>query len=358
MYAVIMAGGSGTRLWPLSRQKKPKQLQAFVSDQTLIEETYTRLLPRLKPEKIFISTTPEYVEEIKRILPDIPKSNFIVEPTARGSAPACGLATMIINKIDPAATIAFLPSDHMIKDNDRFLNVLDYSARMAEKYADHILTIGINPTKPDTGLGYIKIDSQIDKDRDLKAFSVEKFFEKPTLAKAEEYAASWDYLWNAGMYIWKSETFIGLLKKHMAGTYNHLSQIVDAWGGDNEQEILKEEYKKVEKTSVDYGISEKTDKILVIPGDFGWSDIGSWGTLLEYLTEAHGAKVITKGHHIGVDNENCLIMAGDKLIATIGLKDTIIVDSPDAILVCDRSKSAELKDLLEKLKVEGKHLYL
>lgn len=360
MFAVIMAGGQGTRLWPLSRQKKPKQLHALMSDKSLIRETYERLILKLSPEKIIISTTPEYEEEIKKQIPEIPKENFIIEPYPRNTAAACGLVTMTLDKRENNATIIFLPSDHTIKDIHKFIDVIDFAEEMADKYPDYIQTIGINPNKPDTGLGYIQLDTQIDQNgKDLKIFSVKKFIEKPPLEKAKEYISSWQYLWNAGIFVWKSDHFLSLFSKNLPKSYQVLEKIVLFAGTSEERKIINEEYKNIDNISVDYGIMEKSKDILVIPGDFGWSDIGSWEKILEELSGNHGTTLVTKGHHIGVNDENCLIMAdNNKLIATVGLKDIVVVDTPDAILICNSKKSHEVKELLAKLKEEGKYLYL
>ncbi len=357
-YAVILAGGQGTRLWPLSRQKNPKQLHAIAGEQPMIRETYERLLPKFSPENIFISTTEDFEEKIKEIIPEIPEGNFIIEPLLMGNAAACGLVSATLSKRDENAAAIFLPSDHLIRDSKEFLKVIDFSHELIEKHPDHILTIGINPTKPDVNLGYIQMNKQIESEDGLSAFSVKAFKEKPDQATAEKYVRSWEYLWNAGIFIWNINHLLELFRQNLPNTYEKLEIIKEAIGTPEYSKILKSEYSKVDNTSIDYGIMEKTDKILVIPSDFGWNDIGSWGALLEVLTEYNNTKVITKGHHIGVDNENCLVMANDKLIATVGLKDIVVIDTPDALLICNSKESHKVKDLLNKFKDEGKHLYL
>ncbi|MCX6808584.1 MAG: sugar phosphate nucleotidyltransferase [Candidatus Berkelbacteria bacterium] len=359
MYAVIMAGGKGTRLWPLSRTKKPKQLHSFISDKSLIRETYERLLPSFPSAKILISTTPEYLVDIKKIIPEIAEDDFIVEPYPMGTAAACGLATKIINMRDSEAAVIFLPADHSIKDNGKFLEAVGFAEELCEnEYDGYILTIGINPTKPDTGLGYIKMGSQVEESDNLRAFSVEKFVEKPNLEKAEEYVSSWEYLWNSGIFIWKTKKMLELFAKYLPETTKVLENVGQNLGTALYEKVLRNDYKKVENTSIDYGILEKTKEILVVPADFGWSDVGSWGTLLSELTKNYNTKVISRGHHIGVDNDNCLFFAGDKLIATVGLTDIIVVDTSDALLICNSHKSGQVKDLLEKFQQDDKHHYL
>lgn len=358
MYAVIMAGGQGARLWPLSRQKNPKQLHAFAGDKPLVRETYERLTKQFSNEEIIISTTPEFVDSIRKIIPEIPKENFIVEPKPMNTAPACGLVSKILNLRDPNSTVVFLPSDHMIGDNKKFLEILAYADEMIEKNPEHIIQIGINPTRPDTGLGYIQMDSQVDTKNDLKTFSVKRFIEKPTFEKAEEYLHSWEYLWNAGMFVWKTRFILELFEKNMPDTFSILEKIGAAVGTDEEERIINLEYKNVERISIDYGIIEKTTDLLVIPGNFGWSDIGSWGTLLQVLSEMHDTQVISKGNHIGINDKNCLVLAGEKLIATIGLSNIVVVDTPDAMLICNSEESQDVKELLVKFKADGKYLYL
>lgn len=357
-YAVIMAGGQGTRLWPLSRVKKPKQLQAIASEKTMIRETFERLLPKFAPEEIIISTTPAFAEDIKSVLPEIPEQNYIIEPFLMGTAAACGLVSKILNMRDKNCSAIFLPSDHIINDKNEFIKIIDFSEKLISKHKDSIITIGINPTKPDVGLGYIQMNEQLESEKDLKAFSVKRFVEKPDLETAQKYVSSWDYLWNAGIFIWRTENILKMFKDNLPNTYSALAKIGKALGTENEKKVIEAEYANVENTTIDYGIMEKTKKILVIPSDFGWSDVGSWGTLLEVLSQTHGTDIITRGHHIGVDNKNCMILANDKLIATVGLENIVVIDTPDAMLICNSKESHKVKDLLKKFKEEGKHLYL
>lgn len=358
MYAVIMAGGAGTRLWPLSRQKKPKQLQNLITDKSLIRETFDRIKTKIEPKKIFISTTPEYLDDIKAQIPELKDKNFIIEPFLMGNAASNCLASFILHKLDPKAAAIFLPSDHVIHDKRKFLETLEFAEELIKKHSKKILTIGINPTRPDTGLGYIQMGEQVGRKASMRVFEVKKFVEKPDLKTAEAYLASWEFLWNSGMFVWRTDHILSLYKKHMPKTYMAIEKIVQAIGTEKEWDILQKEYANVEVNSIDYAIIEKTKDILVVPGNFPWSDVGSWGSLLDSLSEVYKTTIITKGHHVGIDSTECLVIAGEKLVATVGLKNIIVVDTPDALLVCDRNQSGKVKDLLAKLKVDGKHQYL
>lgn len=358
MYAVIMASGQGTRLWPMSRQAKPKQFHSLIGKNTLIQDTYNRLLPKYKPTKIFVTVTKNYLEEAIKQLPDLPLTNFIVEPYATGTLGTCALATATINQLDPNSSIAFLPSDHMITDPKSFLDILDFANSLVETKPDYMTLIGINPTQPDTGMGYIQMDSQIETKNGLKAFSVKRFVEKPDRKTAEKYVAAWEYLWNGGMFVWKTKHAVELYQKYAAKSFRAAENIVKHHNKDDYQKVAEREYRHIDKTSVDYAICEKEKNILVLPGDFGWSDVGSWGTISEVLRDHFGSNMVTKGNHIGIDDKNCMIIADNKLVATVGLEDIVIIDTEDAILVCKGDQSQKVKDLIDKLKADGKNLYL
>ena len=356
-YAVIMAGGSGTRLWPLSRKSKPKQLHKLTSDKPMIAETYERLTAFFEPDKIVISTTAEHLEEIKRILSEIKTENFIVEPALMGNAAACALVSNLLLHRDPDSYSIFLPSDAFIKDQEEFLNAIDFSSQLLAKNPNHLITIGVKPTEPNVGYGYIKAGALVEEalSKRFSGFQVEQFVEKPDRATAEQYYESGSYFWNAGIFLWKNSHIIGLYQELTPSLYESIEEITKNW---ENKELVSAEYGKVENTSIDYAIIEKTKEILVVPADFGWSDIGSWGSLLQILSEAEDSKIISRGHHIGVDDENCLVMAGEKLVATIGMKDTVVIDTPDALLICNANESHKIKDLIAKLKEQGKENYL
>lgn len=348
-YAVIMAGGQGSRLWPLSRKSNPKQLHSLMTEEPMIKDTYLRLLPVFKPDKIIISTVPEFVSQIKKILPDVPAENYIVEPGPMGTAAACGLVTKMINMRDPESSLAFLPADAFIKDENKFVQILRYAKQAVNNFPDHIITLGITPTRPDTGFGYIQVDKKLESDKNLELWRVKRFVEKPDTKTAEEYISTKDYFWNGGIFIWKTDSMLKMFEQFLPRTFLSLNKIAEAVGTREEQEILEKEYAKTDKTTVDYGIMENTNKILLIPADMGWSDVGSWGSLLEVLAGLNDTDSVHRGNHVGVDSSNCLVLGGKKLIATIGLKDIVVVDTDDAILICSKEQSHKVKDVLHKL---------
>ncbi len=358
MYAVIMAGGSGTRLWPMSRKNFPKQLQKLVSEKSLLQETYERLKTFLPTKNIYVSTSEQYLHETRRHLPELAEKNFIVEPAARNTGPAIALIAAFFVKKDPKAIVATIASDHVVTKLDEYRDVIIAAGKTIAKYPDHVMTIGLNPTEPNTGLGYIKMDTILDTVNDRKVFTVQKFVEKPKLATAERYVASWQYLWNASYFIWRAGTMLKLFHTLAPKYRTPLKKIQATIDKPDFRNLLTKEYEKFPSEPIDTAIMEKAKKVLVIPADLGWSDIGSWASLHDILSTSTGSHIITKGHHVGIDNQNCLIYAHDKMVATLGLDNVIIVDTPDVILICNKQRAQDIKAIIDKLKEEGKHLYL
>lgn len=352
-YAVIMAGGQGTRLWPMSRKSSPKQLQKLVSDKTLIEETVDRISPVFTPDRIIISTTPEYALIIRELLPEIPAENYVIEPFANNTAPACGLITSLLYSRDKEAVVSIIYSDHAVKNKEAFCSDLRKAQDLINAYPDHIITVGIKPTGPNTNFGYIQ-----QGESNGEAYRVQRFVEKPDLEHAREYVDSGEYLWNSGMFVWQAEHYINLMNEYMPETQKVIDEIVAKVGSEDYEKFLSNNYGRTENTSIDYGIMEKTKDILVIAANFDWNDIGNWGTLHELMKEVGGTDVVSRGQHIGIGDSESLIYAGDKLVATVGLKDIVIVDTPDVLLVCNKNEAVKIKDVIARLKAEGKEEYL
>ncbi|MEO5367103.1 MAG: sugar phosphate nucleotidyltransferase [Magnetococcus sp. WYHC-3] len=360
-YIVIMAGGSGTRLWPMSRKLKPKQLQNLVSERTLIQETYERSAKVVPEKNIFVSTTPAYLDEIKRQLPKVPGENYIVEPSSRNTFASLCFVLLKIKTVDAEAVIAAIPSDHLVQDKEAFARVFDATFKAAKNNPEKLITIGINPTKPETGLGYIKMGKQVEEIDGEKLFVIDKFEEKPNLATAQKYLQSWEYLWNTAYYFGTVKGILDWIKKMRPKTYrltNQLGKLLKQVSANGNKAQIGEVYGKIAEEQVANVVAEDPATTLVIPADMDWSDIGDWGSLHDVLSDSFSSSIISRGHHVDYNSENCLIYAHEKMIATLGLKDIIVIDSPDVLLVANKHKTQDVKKILDRLKDEGKHLYL
>lgn len=362
-YAVIMAGGTGSRLWPLSRKDKPKQFQKFTSSsKTMIQETFERVSKVVPKENILISTTEGYKDLVKEQLPEIKDEQLIIEPMARGTAPAIALVAKYIYKLNPKAVVATIASDHAIKNVEEFISSIETALSTIQNHPDKLMTVGINPTFADTELGYVKMGKEFVNSNNRRVFFVESFKEKPDKKTAQKYVTGWEYLWNAGYFIFGAEAFLNWTKEFIPKVYEGLETIAREWkeqGGKLTKKI-EEVYKNFENEPVEPTIVEKLDpeSLLVVPTELKWSDVGSWGSLFDFYQDSWESSTIVKGNHIDSGSHNCFIQSSDKLIATIGLENIIIVETEDAILVADRKKVSEVKKIIEKLKKDGKHLYL
>ncbi len=352
--ALIMAGGKGERFWPKSRQNLPKQFLSLTDDgKTMLQLTVERILPLVKLEDIFIATNRAYKALVQAQLPDLPAENILCEPQGKNTAPCIGLGAVHMAKKYGDAIMLVLPSDHLIKYNTIFLDTLSEACNVAAKN-HNLVTLGITPDEPETGYGYIKFDM----DRRLgSAYAVERFVEKPDLATAKSYLASEQYLWNSGMFVWKISTILHNLEQYLPEIYAGLCRIGESIGAENEQVVLEREFATFKSESIDYGVMEKAKDIYILTGSFGWDDVGSWLAVGRIKKSNEFGNVID-GNVVAVDTQNCIVQGADKLIATVGLEDLIVVDTEDALLICEKSRAGEIKRVLENLRICNRMEYL
>jgi len=362
LYALIICGGGGTRLWPRSRNKTPKQFSRLFGKETLYQKTVKRLRGLVSPDKIYVVTTgKEYALEIKKETPSIPSKNIFWEPKRRNTAIACGLGTLIIHKKDPQAVVMNFWADHLIKDEGVF--------RKTEKIASQIafgektlVAIGIKPKWAHTGLGYIKAGNVFKKIEDVSVYKLEKFVEKPDQKTAEKFLESGNYYWNSGMYVWQADFFLRALKNYAPETFSALEKIENAFGRKEFLKVMKLAYEKAPDISVDMAVSEKIKNAFVIPADFGWNDVGDWSVIYELVSKDKDGNAIIKfgqkGEFVGLGAKNNLIQFDDQLIAAIGVEDLIIVDTTDVVLICRKKNAQKVKEIVNLLKEKNKIKYL
>jgi mannose-1-phosphate guanylyltransferase len=356
--ALIMAGGEGTRFWPLSRKDNPKQfLKLNDKDKTMLEETVDRINKLVPLEQIFVATNKSYQSQVKQLLEKIPSENIIIEPMKRNTAACIGLSSIVIKEKYPASTVIVLPSDHIIKKEEQFISILK-KAVMAASQGENLVTLGVKPDSPKTGYGYINYGDSVHNIDGYRFFKVNKFTEKPDLNKAKNFLKDGNYLWNSGIFIWKLDSILAKFQKHLPDLFAGLQRMKLAFGSDSEAEVIAEEFNKLESISIDYGIMEKSKNILVIPVSLGWNDIGSW-TALSSIKEKDEAGNVNQAAHYSIDTKNSIIYSDtDKIIATIGLSDFIIVETKDALLVCEKKRAQDVKKIRKILEDRGLEAYL
>lgn len=352
-YGIILAGGGGTRFWPLSRKDLPKQFLNLTGSDLMVNETVDRLAEFVNKEDIFVVTsesqTPLMLEATKdRVRPD----HILSEPAARNTSACIGYAAMEIIKKHGDGIMCILPSDHYIKETEAYSEVMRRAIGVAEK-TGRLVTIGVKPSFASTGYGYI----QYKKGKSKDYYDVVDFVEKPDIRTAKAYVRSGNFLWNSGMFVWKASTILAYFKKLLPDVYAKLSEIGKAMNTPEERRTLHEVYPTIPKISIDYGIMERADHVVVLMGEFGWNDVGSWDAL-QALYEPDEDGNIIYGEQVHIDTRNCISYAKSKLIAALGVEDLIIVEADDAILVCHKDKAQEVKNLVEQLKTEGKDQYL
>ncbi len=360
-YAVILAGGGGTRLWPKSRIKTPKQFLKLTCERTMIQLAADRLTKLIPWERFIVVTNELYQDEVKAELPKVPEENIISEPAKRDTALAMLVGSLYAKSLDDQAVVINAASDHTLTDEDEYLRVMRAAVRTA-KNNDYLVTVGITPTYPATGFGYIKIGDDLKKlDQGLSLFKVDSFTEKPNMPTARAFISTNKYFWNANMYVWSAQSLIEAFKKHYTELYELTA---DLTGLDSAQfhHALPAIYQKSPSISIDYAISEKAENLVLIPGDFGWNDVGNWRVVYDLGKKDLAGNVIIgdgdQAHTLSISAQNNLLHTNGRLIAMIGVDDLVVVDTDEILMVAPKNRAQEVKKLVNRLKEEEKKEYL
>lgn len=361
MKAIILAGGSGTRLWPASRAKHPKQLLNLLGGKTLLQNTYARLRKQFAAEDILVATGVDDVKGVRSQLPQVPSKQMFIEPERKGTAVAIGFVVAVMAKKYPEELFAVINSDAHITDVDEYLACLKMAGDLVRSKPGALVLIGVRPTYPETGYGYIHMGPAAawvgDEGSQRLAHSVDRFAEKPDAATAAKYVLSGDYLWNPTLIVSEAQSFLQRYSEHAPELFEQLMRIQAAYGSARAKAIIADAFKKMPTISIDYAILEKGGKMFVVPGGFGWSDIGSWRAL--YDVQAQPGANVTRGQVICVEAKHNLLFSDEhKLMAVVGVEDLIVVDTPDALLICPRTGSQHVKQIVEELKLRGLTKYL
>lgn len=358
-FAVIMAGGVGTRFWPRSRERSPKQFLEILGGGTMIENTLARFKPLVDQNDMFVVTNRLQAEIVRRLVPQIPSANVLAEPIGRNTAACIGLAALWINRVDPGGLMVVSPADHIVQNTDEFLRILKLALNVASE-KDALVTIGIKPTHPETGYGYIQsAEEEIDRNefRSQGVYRVKTFAEKPNLETAEKFLQSGDFLWNSGIFVWKASVILREIELHLPDLHEQLLDIGESIGSTVYEQTLEHAYRIIRAISIDYGIMEKAGNVFVVKGDFGWSDVGSWDEVVR-LTPKDDAGNSIRGRTMLTDSKNNYVDAGNKIVAAIGVEDLVIIDTDDALLICKKGRSQEVKEIVDFIRRKQMNEYL
>ncbi|MBN1226062.1 MAG: mannose-1-phosphate guanylyltransferase [Deltaproteobacteria bacterium] len=345
VYALIMAGGSGTRFWPRSRENRPKQLLDITGDEILLKKTVDLIKEIISFSRIYIITTEAQADAIRKVTPEIPYENILIEPFGKNTAPAIGLSSLYIEGSDPNSVVVILPADHYIKDSDSFYRTISAGVSKASE-GSFILTIGIQPKGPETGYGYIETDKMLNNNT---IFSVRSFHEKPDLTTARSFIKSGNFFWNSGIFMAKTSTIIQEIKTHMSHNYACLMKIRSSLGSKNEADTIKSCYQDMESISIDYGVMEKSKNVLMARGTFDWNDVGSWPSAAQYWPTDNKDNAFI-GEIIHLDSTNCIVYSPKKPVALLGVEDLIVIEEDDVLMVCKKERSQDVKKLVGLLK--------
>jgi mannose-1-phosphate guanylyltransferase len=359
-YAVIMAGGGGTRLWPVSRKERPKQLLPLLGEDTLFQSTVQRLENLFPPERILVVTVEEQAREMRMQAPEIPEENYLIESSPRGTASVVGLAAAVLHKRDKDASMAILPSDHFIRNRDLFHYLLKAAFDVAEN--GFLVTLGITPTQPSTAYGYIQQGEPLTGDYKYPTYKVKSFKEKPDDQTAQKLLRTGDHSWNSGMFIWRADVILKEIDRQLPELGSVLKKISTAWGTEDQASVLSENWNGLKNVTVDYGVMENAERVAILPaGGLGWSDVGMWSSLFEVLLPDMDGNIATNSKlHLAYETNNTLVYGSnnDRLIVTIGVDDMVIVDGGDVLMVCKTDQSQKVKDVVEHLRKHRQEKYL
>ena len=345
LYALVLSGGAGTRLWPRSRRARPKQFLDLLGESSLLQDTVERVSDLVPTERVFVVAPPEHRLLIHEQLPDLAADHVVVEPYPRGNAAAIGLAMAALQAFDPEAVVAVLPSDHVIRDRRAFRDVLLSATAAAE--LGYIVTLGIAPEGPDTGFGYIEAGEPLAVAGPVPVRAVKRFIEKPKREAAERMVAAGGHYWNAGMFVWRVSVVLDAYREHLPRTARALDALVDAVGSPRYEQVLADAWEETDRTTIDYGIAEKAANVAVVPAEIGWHDVGSWARLAEVAPR--GTQDVVER-----DAERNFVHAPGKLVALIGVSDLVVVDTPDALLITARDRAEDVKSVVDGLEREGR----
>ena len=344
---LVLSGGAGTRLWPLSRRERPKQFLDLLGGRTLLQDTVERVSETVPAERIFVVAPPEHRALIHEQLPELRSDHVVVEPYPRGNAAAVGLAMAALAAFDPEAVVAVLPSDHVVEKRAEFRKVLIAATAAGER--GYLVTIGITPSGPDTGFGYIEAGDKLEVEAPIEVRAVKRFVEKPKREQAERMLAAGGHYWNAGMFVWRVEEVLRAYEQHLPATAKAIGALRDAVGSPRYESVLAEVWEETDRTTIDYGIAEKAPNVAVVPADIGWHDIGSWARLAALV---QGADNWASGDQVAEDAHDNYVWAPGKTVALIGVEGLVVVDTPDALLVTSKERSADVKTVVDRLRRE------
>ncbi len=358
LHAVIMAGGVGTRFWPMSRQNRPKHLLPLVGSLSLLQQTVQRIGSLVPAERTWVITGADHAAEVRGQLPEIPAEFIVAEPCRRDTAPCIGLAATLVANRDPEATLVVMPADHVIDPNEKFCNTIKVADALVRDDRRRLVTLGIKPDRPATGYGYIQRGAKLGGPPGPTAFEVKCFREKPNLEVAEQYVRSGEYYWNSGVFIWSAQTILSELHASRQEIVEALNRIGDAWNGPRRDAVLADQYQTIKGISIDYAVLEHSRNVVVVEAEFRWDDVGSWGAV-ERLHASDACGNTIRGNHCGLETRDSIVVTeACHVVATIGVENLVIVQCGNATLVADKSKEESVKRLVELMRQQGLDKFL